>query len=96
MLQKIEKSKKTHAGDKDRLDYLRALKIVCNGMIAWCERLADGFEAAAKTARTPPAAANLPIPPLHAAARRDFPRRVFVRRLPPFRYAFISIPTVSA
>ena len=51
LLKKIEKSEETHAGDKDRLDYLRALKIVCNGMIAWCERLADGFETAAKTAK---------------------------------------------
>lgn len=96
LLKKIEKSEETHAGDKERLDYLRALKIVCNGMIAWCERLASGFEAAAKTA--PDAARSKELTDTAAACRRAprFPRRVFVRRLPPFRYAFISIPTVSA
>ena len=68
MLKKIEKAEETHAGDKERLDYLRALKIVCNGMIAWCERLASGFEAAAKTA--PDAARSKELTDTAAACRR--------------------------
>lgn len=77
LLKKIEKSEETHAGDKERLDYLRALKIVCNGMIAWCERLASGFEAAAKTA--PDAARRRELTDTAAACRRAprFPAQSF-------------------
>ena len=77
LLKKIEKSEETHAGDKERLDYLRALKIVCNGMIAWCERLASGFEAAAKTA--PDAARRRELTDTAAACRRSprFPAQSF-------------------
>ena len=79
LLKKIEKSRKTHAGNKDRLDYLRALEIVCKGMIACGERLASGFEFAAKNAAdsarrrelTDTAAACRRVPRFPAASFRE-------------------------
>lgn len=56
--QKIAASEKVHAGERDKLDFLRALGIACDGIEAWCGRIAEKYEEAAKTA-SPERAAEL-------------------------------------
>ncbi len=58
---KIEASKKEHSGDKDKLDFLRALEISCGGIEAWCLRIADEFEAKSSEAAPERAAEMLEI-----------------------------------
>ena len=55
---KIAASEKVHAGERDKLDFLRALGIACDGIEAWCGRIAEKYEEAAKTA-SPERAAEL-------------------------------------
>jgi formate C-acetyltransferase len=59
IIEKIEKSKAAHEGEPEKLEFLEALKIMSEGIIAWAERNADECERAAEKETDPSRKAEL-------------------------------------
>lgn len=51
--EKIRLSTEAHREEPERLDFLRALSIVCDGIELWCDRIAEAFATAATKADAP-------------------------------------------